>query len=98
MTPEKKYIYQLFILLNTHKLYDKRSTFPINYILSIADKINPELKRAFLERCIKENQTPLAGDILAYINEFATEVGVDGIDSTEERTLEDRDEGIQKKN
>ena len=98
MTPEKKYIYQLFILLNTHQLCDQRSTFPINYVLSVADKIDVELKRASVERSMKENQKTSVDGILAYINEFATEVGVDGIDPTEEGTLADKDEGMQKSN
>ena len=97
MMLEKTYIYQLFILLKTRKLCDRRSIFPINYVLSLVDKIDVELKRAALERCMKENQTTSADDIIAYINEFSTEVGVGGIDPAEEGTLEDKDEGMQKK-
>ena len=57
MTPEKKYIYQIFILLDTHRIRDGRHTFPVDYILSVADKIDVELKREALERCMKENKT-----------------------------------------
>ena len=65
----------------------KRSTFPINYVLSVADKIDVELKRALVERSMKENQKTPADGILAYINESATELGIDGIDPAEEGTL-----------
>ena len=89
MTPEKKYIYQIFILLNTHKLCDNRKTFPIDYILSVEDKINVELKRKTLERRMKENQMTSADEILAFINEYASEVGVDAIDPSEEAASEE---------
>ena len=89
MTSEKKHIYQVFILLSTHKICENRTTFSIDYILSVEDKINVELKKKALERCMKENQTTSADDILAFVNEYSSEVGVDAIDPSEEEASEE---------
>ena len=68
----------------------------LDYILSVDNKINAELKRKALERRMKENQTTSGNEILDFINKYASEVGVDAIDPSEEGasgkgTLEDED-------
>ena len=68
MTPEKKLLYEVFDLLETHIYYSSRIDFDIRYVKSIEKKITVLLKREVLDRSMKESPTTSANNILASIS------------------------------
>jgi hypothetical protein len=88
MTPEKKMIYEVFRLLGTHVEDISRSSFPINFVTSIKDKITTDLRRDALERCMKEGPKTSADDILKSLNQVYEEsiqkIGLNVVDDVEE--------------
>ena len=63
MTPEKKLLYEVFVILQTHaqKSRDKPTK---TYVVSIKDRISTELRRDVLERAMKETPKTSADEIL----------------------------------
>ena len=68
MTPEKKLVYQVFNLLETHK--DKGRGQPtVEYVLSVEKKLTGELRREVLERAMKGAPETDVDDILASLSQ-----------------------------
>ena len=67
MTPEKKLVYQVFNLLETHK--DKGRGQPtVEYVLSVEKKLTGDLRREVLERAMKGAPETDVDDILASLS------------------------------
>mmetsp|Transcript_8791 Transcript_8791/g.15293 ORF Transcript_8791/g.15293 Transcript_8791/m.15293 type:complete len:254 (+) Transcript_8791:854-1615(+) len=85
MTPEKKLIYQVFVLLGVHEENVTRTEFGLKYIVNNTKDITVELKRAVIENSMKEAPKTSADAILAtlstvYQETIDSEAGVDAAD------------------
>ena len=60
MTPERKALYKIFVLLNTHKETLTRTDFTGGYILSVEKDLDIDLKRCKLENSMNTPQPALA--------------------------------------
>ena len=63
MTPEKKMVYEIFKLLDTHKQSDRNQP-KIGYVMSIEKKLSTNLRRKVLERAMKEPPKTSVDDLL----------------------------------
>ena len=82
MTPERKLVYQIFCLLETHLCDETRTSFHIDYVLTIKDGLCVDLTRETLERSMKESPATSADGILSTLNQvFDKKVGSAGIDA-----------------
>ena len=82
MTPERKLVYQIFCLLNTHICDPTRMFFHIDYVLSIKDRLSINLTRDTFERSMKQSPATSADGILSTLNQvFDKKGGSAGIDA-----------------
>ena len=68
MTPEKKLIYSVFALLNTHQPSSSRTTFKRSYIMSIKTLIKVDLRHTVLENSMHVAPASNADDILTSLD------------------------------
>ena len=68
MTPEKKLVYKVFALLNTHVSCSLRKSFDIGYVSAVKDQLTVDLKRDVLERSMKGAPSTNADNILATLS------------------------------
>ena len=82
MTPEMKLIYQVFGLLNTHQYSNERRGgpdcskhgFAVDFVLSIKDDIDIDLRREVLERDMSESlNVTTASEIVGILDEVYDE-------------------------
>ena len=73
MTPEKKMIYQIFKLLRTHEADYRRVIFKKNYVSSIEDDIDVELRRETLENAMHKAPETQADEILKSLTQVYDE-------------------------
>ena len=69
MTPEQKFVYEIFVLLKIHVRDPARLSFSKTYVCSIEGDIKTELRRDKLETSMSNGPATCADDILATINE-----------------------------
>ena len=83
MTPEKKLVYQVFVLLQTHVVQQERNSFALDYVLSIREKLDIDLMRPGLEKDMTDAHQTSADDILASLDEvYNKPIYSAGIDPT----------------
>ena len=73
MTPEKRLLYEVFTLLNTHHCDNRRVSLQINFITSIRSKLKTDLKRSKLDNAMKDNPSTSADNILATLSQVYQE-------------------------
>ena len=82
MTPERRLVFQIFCLLNTHLVDAARNSFHLDYVLSIKDRLSVDLTRETLERSMKDAPATSADGILSTLNQvFGKKTGLAGIDA-----------------
>ena len=68
MTPEKKLVHQVFVLIDIHYVNKARPRFTMNHVTSIKDKITTELSQYKLETTMRKVHKTSANCILANID------------------------------
>ena len=82
MTPERKLVFQIFCLLETHLVDAARTSFHLEYVLSVKDRLSVDLTRETLERSMKESPSTSADGILSTLNQvFNKTTSLAGIDA-----------------
>ena len=88
MTPERKLVYQIYCLLDTHLCDATRTSCHIDHVLSIKDRLSVNLTREMLERSMKESPSTSADGILSTLNQvFDKKVGSARIDAIRDGEL-----------
>lgn len=87
MTPEKKYVYKVLVLLDTHLMLENRKTITMTHVKNVESKVDVELKRKTLENRMKVREKGTVDEILGCIEELADDPGVDAVDPAEEGIL-----------
>ena len=67
MTPERRIVYEIFKLLDTH-IQKHRPKPTLLYVLSVKPQLSTELKREVLERAMKETTKTSVDDLLASLS------------------------------
>ena len=91
MTPEKKLVYQVFGLLNTHVVNAERTSFSKTFVSSVKDQISVDLKREVLERSMSAAPATSADSILATLNQVYQETIDGGVQVGAEEELDEAD-------
>ena len=68
MTHEKKPVYQIFTLLNTHVSDSARTTFAMDYVSSIEKDLTVDVRREGLERSMKSDPETSCDQVLATLS------------------------------
>jgi hypothetical protein len=87
MTPEKKYVYKVLVLLDTHLMIENRKTITMTHVKNVESKVDVELKRKTLENRMKVREKGTVDEILGCIEELSDDPGVDAVDPAEEGIL-----------
>ena len=94
ITPEKKLVYEMFALLNTHVSYSLCKSFDIGYVSTVKDQRTVDLKRDVLEWSMKGAPSTSADNILAtlsmvYQPSIDKEQAVDASEELDDGVLEE---------
>ena len=92
MAPERKLIYEVFGLLQTHMSSVRRTKFKKTYVTSIRKQISVDICRTVLESSMHESPATTADDILTSLNLVLNNAKTTGVDPTEELDVADINE------
>ena len=92
MAPERKLIYKVFGLLQTHMSSVRRTKFKKIYVTSIRKQISVDIRRTVLESSMHESPATTADDILTSLNLVLNNAKTTGVDPTEELDVADINE------
>ena len=84
MIAERRLIYEVFVLLKTHRKNTRRINFKKTYVTSIRKLIKTELRRTVLEDAIHKSPLTSANNILTSLNLVLNNAPTNGVDPSEE--------------
>ena len=89
MRPERRLIYEVFGLLGMHISSASRTTFKMNYVVSIRKRITIDIRMKVLESNMHDCSATTADDILTSLNLVLNNAPATGVDPTEEMDIDD---------